>query len=130
MLGGTARCGENGRRSVPHAGIPHSSASLRPTVLAPVAQRGAIRELAGLLMATPPACRTRLLFCAGVVSRLPTSHSVLLAAVAGPLGLLSHLLTKVCVCVGGARGDVVCVVRVVCVVCMGMCGGLKVCVAK
>ncbi|KIZ02793.1 hypothetical protein MNEG_5162 [Monoraphidium neglectum] len=36
----------------------------------------------------------RTIYNHGVVSRLPTSHSVLLAAVAGPLGLLSHLLTK------------------------------------
>jgi hypothetical protein len=33
--------------------------------------------------------------CAGLNSRVPTAHSVLLSSVVGPLGLLSHELTKV-----------------------------------
>jgi hypothetical protein len=32
----------------------------------------------------------------GLAARVPAAHSVLLAAVVGPLGLLSHALTKVC----------------------------------
>jgi hypothetical protein len=31
----------------------------------------------------------------GLVSRVPTAHSILLSAVVGPLGLLCHQLTKV-----------------------------------
>lgn len=33
---------------------------------------------------------------AGLAARVPTVHSILLSAVVGPLGLLSHQLTKVC----------------------------------
>lgn len=40
-------------------------------------------------------CAVPCCVCAGVNSRVPTMHSVLLAAVVGPLGLLSHQLTKV-----------------------------------
>jgi hypothetical protein len=36
-----------------------------------------------------------LYLCAGLNSRVPTAHSVLLSSVVGPLGLLSHELTKV-----------------------------------
>jgi hypothetical protein len=35
---------------------------------------------------------------AGLVSRVPTAHSILLSAVVGPLGLLCHQLTKVSNC--------------------------------
>lgn len=81
---------------------------------APLVARGSIRAAQGCRACRPGCEQHKRLYCsfglasqhclvclcscwpaAGLASRVPTIHSILLAAVVGPLGLLSHQLTKV-----------------------------------
>lgn len=89
--------------------------SLRRLQSIPFALCPQMQRLDLLLLCQPdvtPVCRCLLrLWCAspGVNARIPTTHSVLLSSVVGPLGLLSHQVTKVgathwlifgCSCIG------------------------------